>query len=60
MYEMKLSQPVRLSGVTAANPKVLYSEPSEDLINIGSGFLKDYVLTIDQRHHLLKISRPKD
>ena len=59
LYEMQLAQPVRISGVTATNQKILYSEPSDDTINIGSDFLKDYVLTIDQRHHLLKISRPK-
>jgi hypothetical protein len=48
-----------VSGVTATNQKILYSDPSDDTINIGSDFLKDYVLTIDQRHQLLKISRPK-
>jgi Aspartyl protease len=59
MYEMQLAEPVHVSGVTAPNPKVLYSDPSDETINIGSDFLKDYVLTIDQRHHLLKISRPE-
>jgi hypothetical protein len=58
LYEMRLLHPVRVSGVTAADQKVLYSEPSDDTINIGSDFLKDYVLTIDQRHRLLRISRP--
>jgi len=58
LYEMTLSQPVRVSGVTAAAQKVLYSEPSDDTINVGSDFLKDYVLTIDQRHGLLRISGP--
>jgi hypothetical protein len=59
LYEMQLAQPVRISGVTATNQKILYSEPSDDTINIGSDFLKDYVLTIDQRHRLLRISKPK-
>ena len=59
MYEMQLLDPVSVSGVTARKQKVLYSDPSDDTINIGSDFLKDYVLTIDQRHRLLKISRPK-
>lgn len=58
MYEMQLVDPVRVSGVTARNQKVLYSEPSDDTINIGSDFLKNYVLTIDQRHGLLRISEP--
>jgi len=59
LYEMRLRKPVSVSGVTATNQQILYSDPSDDTINIGSDFLKDYVLTIDQRHHLLKISRPK-
>jgi hypothetical protein len=59
MYEMQLVHPVKLSGVTATNQKVLYSDPSDDTINIGSDFLKDYVLTIDQRHRLLRIVKPK-
>jgi predicted aspartyl protease len=57
LWEEQLLQPVRISGVTATNQKILYSDPSDELINIGSDFLKDYVLTIDQRHHLLRISR---
>jgi predicted aspartyl protease len=58
LYQEQLLQPVRISTVTAANQKILYSDPSDKVINIGSDFLKDYVLTIDQRHRLLKISRP--
>ena len=57
LYQEQLLQPVRISGVTATNQKIFYSDPSDNLINIGSDFLKDYVLTIDQRHHLLRISR---
>jgi aspartyl protease len=59
LYREQLLEAVRISGVTAANQKILYSDPSDKVINIGSDFLKDYVLTIDQRHHLLKISRPQ-
>lgn len=58
LYEMDLKEPVRVAGVTAAVPKVLYADPSDDTINVGSDFLKGYVLTIDQRHQLLKISKP--
>ena len=57
MYEMQLIDPVRISGVTVMGQKLLYSDPSDDTINIGSGFLKDYVLTIDQHHRLLRISK---
>lgn len=59
LYEMRLKQPVRVSGVTVSNQRVVYSEPSDDVINVGSDFLKDYVLTIDQPNQLLRISKPK-
>ena len=59
LYEMIMNEPVKVSGVTVQHQKVIYAEPSADKINIGSDFLKDYVLTIDQRHKLLKISRPR-
>ena len=60
LYETTLKEPVRVAGVTALNQKVIYTEPSIDKINIGSDFLKDYVLTIDQVHGLLRISNPDD
>jgi predicted aspartyl protease len=60
LYEMTLQEPVRVAGVTATNQKVLYAEPSDSVIVVGSDFLKDYVLTVDQRHGLLKISMPGD
>lgn len=58
LYEMTLNEPVQVAGVTATNQKLLYADPSDEVIVIGTEFLKDYVLTIDQRHHLLKISMP--
>jgi Aspartyl protease len=58
LYEVALNQPVTVGGVTASGMKVVYADPADDAINVGSDFLKDYVLTIDQRHHLLKISKP--
>jgi hypothetical protein len=58
LYEMKLNEPVKVAGVTATVDKLTYAEPSGDVINVGSDFLKDYVLTIDQRHRLLRISKP--
>jgi hypothetical protein len=59
LYEMSLREPVRVGAVTAAAQKVLYADPSDTTIVIGSEFLKDYVLTIDQRHRLLRISEPR-
>ena len=55
MYEMQLLEPVRIGEVTAANFKIRYADPSDDEINVGSGFLKDYVLTIDSRNRLLRL-----
>ncbi len=60
LYEAKLKEPVGIGDITVTAEKILYTDPSVDFVNVGSEFLKDYVLTIDQRHHLLKISRPKD
>jgi hypothetical protein len=59
LYQMTLTEPVRIGGITAGGQTILYAKPSDPMINIGSDFLKDYVLTIDQQHHLLRISRPK-
>jgi hypothetical protein len=59
LYEMDVTEPVRIGGMTVLHQSVLYADPSDSAINVGSEFLKDYVLTIDQQHHLLQISRPK-
>jgi len=58
LYEMTLNEPVHIAGITATHQKILYAEPSGDTIVIGTEFLKDYVLTIDQQNRLLKISMP--
>ena len=58
LYEMTLNEPVHIAGITATRQKILYAEPSGDTIVIGTKFLKDYVLTVDQQNHLLKISMP--
>jgi predicted aspartyl protease len=59
LYEMTLREPVRVGAVTAVGQEVLYTDPSDSVAVIGSDFLKDYVLTIDQRHHLLRIEMPQ-
>lgn len=59
LYEVELDQPVIVAGTTVSAARVLYADPADDAINVGSDFLKDYVLTIDPRHHLLRISRPE-
>ena len=58
LYEVEVNQPVTVAGVTVTDAKILYADPSDEAINVGSDFLKDYVLTIDQRQHLLRISKP--
>lgn len=57
LHEATLQEPVRIAGVTAPHQKIIYTEPSIDKINIGSDFLKDYLVTIDQVHGLLRISK---
>jgi predicted aspartyl protease len=59
LWEMTLHEPARVAGITAINQKVLYAEPSDSVIVIGSDFLKDYVLTVDQRNHLLRLEMPQ-
>jgi hypothetical protein len=57
-FDFNLKEPVTVSGITANSLKAAYIEPSDDVINIGSNFLKDYVLSIDQRNKLLRIAKP--
>ena len=57
LYEMSLREPVRIAGMSVSDQKVIYVDPSDTAINVGSGFLEDYVLTIDQRRGLLSIRR---
>lgn len=59
LYEVTLREPVRIGSLSVAGQAALYAEPSTDTINIGSHFLKDYVLTIDQQNKLLRIARPR-
>lgn len=58
LYEVQLRGPVQVAGVSAMVSKALYAEPSTDTVNVGSDFLKDYVLTIDSRNSLLRIAKP--
>jgi predicted aspartyl protease len=59
LYEITLNEPVRVGGVTATKQNILYADPSDTVIVIGTEFLKDYVVAIDQANHLLKISMPR-
>jgi hypothetical protein len=58
LYEVPVRGPVRVGALTASPSKVLYADPSTDTVNIGSDFLKDYVLTIDSKNELLRIDKP--
>jgi hypothetical protein len=58
LYEIRLAEDVRVGGVTARDQTIFYAVPSVDTVNIGSDFLKDYVLTIDQANRRLSIDRP--
>jgi hypothetical protein len=58
LYEVQLSVPIKVAGTVTRSTRVTYADPSEESVNVGSDFLKDYAVTIDQRNQLLKISRP--
>jgi predicted aspartyl protease len=58
LYGMSLKEPVRIAGLKVDGQEVLYADPSDTTINIGSDFLKDYMLTVDQQRQLLSIKRP--
>jgi hypothetical protein len=58
LYEMTLKEPVRIGDIAAVGEKVLYADPSDDKVVVGTKFLEDYVLTIDQRNKLLRIEMP--
>lgn len=55
LAQMTLKEPVQLSGLTINGQTVISADPSDEFINVGSDFLKDYVLMIDQSRHLLTI-----
>ena len=58
LYEIQLQGPVRVGALDTGVATALYADPSTDTVNIGSDFLKDYVLTIDSRNNLLRIDAP--
>jgi len=58
LFQVELRAPVTVAGALAKNRTVMFADRSETTVNVGSTFLKDYVVTIDQRHQLLRISRP--
>ncbi len=58
LYAVPLREPVGMGKASFAVATALYAEPSTDAINVGSDFLKDYVLTIDPQRHLLRIGAP--
>ena len=55
LYEVKVRGPVTVGAISAKVDRVLYAEPSTDTVNVGTDFLKDYVLTIDSRSELLRL-----
>ena len=48
------------AGLTFENPNVAFMTPSSRLGNIGSAILSDYVVTIDQKNHLIAFQQPAD
>lgn len=57
IQEAIVQNELSLSGIKLSGQKVYYSETAKE-INVGNAFFKDYILTIDQKHKLVKISKP--
>lgn len=57
MWEATIQEPFRVGAVPIENCTVASSELAEH-INIGTGFLKDYILTIDQPGKLISLRSP--
>lgn len=57
LYSTRLHGPVRIGALSASDIPVMVSDRAPRL-NIGAGFLKDYVLAFDQRSQLVALCPP--
>lgn len=55
MVEVILDDNIILGGNVITNPKIYFSDRAE-LVNIGSGFLKDYILAFDQQNRRIRLT----
>lgn len=56
----ELQGSVEFAGMRFENPNVAFMTPSTGSGNIGSGILSDYVVSIDQKNHLIAFQEPAD
>lgn len=57
LYSTRLHGPVRIGAVSAGGISVMVSDRAP-FLNIGAGFLKDYVVALDQRSQLVALCPP--
>jgi predicted aspartyl protease len=51
---------IQFAGMTFDNPDIAFMTPSTGSGNIGSGILADYLVSIDQKNHLIAFDEPAD
>jgi predicted aspartyl protease len=51
---------IQFAGMTFDNPDIAFMTPSSGSGNIGSGILANYLVSIDQRNHLIAFDKPAD
>jgi len=59
VYEATLNGTVSIGPFTFENPKISLIDTEINAINLGVGFLKDYVFSIDLRNNLIRINPTK-
>jgi len=57
IYAATLAGDIRAAGLTWSNPEVHLSELIEHFANIGMEAFRDAAITVDQRHHRLRMER---
>jgi hypothetical protein len=53
--EVQIADAIRIGNLTLRDPVVTFADPFQE-VNIGSTFLRRYVITFDQQHHRVRIT----
>lgn len=55
----QLDGDINFAGMQFVNPNLTFMDPAPGAGNIGSGIFGDYVMTIDQKNHLISFTKPE-
>ena len=55
----QLDGDINFAGMQFDNPNLAFMDPAPGAGNIGSGIFGDYVMTIDQKNHLISFTKPE-